>query len=71
MYQILDGAPVNTANGRIVTPPRGNAIVVPLAKRYAIVVGNRGPIIITACEFDRLIFEGQLRVIAVTSAGTA
>jgi hypothetical protein len=68
MYQVLDGAPVNTVSGKTVTPPRGTASVVRMAERYAIVVGSLGPIVVTAREFDRLLFEGQLRFMVVTPA---
>ena len=63
MYQVLDGAPVKTCSGRTVFPPRGSASVVRMAERYAIVVGNVEPIIVTAGEFNRLIVEGQLRIV--------
>ena len=63
MYQVLDGAPVKTSSGRTVVPPHGNAAVVRMAERYAIVVGSLEPIIVTANELDRLIVEGQLRIV--------
>jgi len=61
MYQVLDGAPVTTASGKIVIPKRGNAFVVQMAERYAIVIACLAPIIVTAREFDRLVVRGQLR----------
>jgi len=63
MYQVVDGAPVRTSSGRTITPPRGTASVVRMEDRYAIVVGQVEPIIVTAGEFHRLMVEGQLRFV--------